>query len=191
MTEIPTLETQRLVLRGFRPSDKVPFVEAMAKDEFARTITREGRGLSPEEAWRSLAIVNGHWTLEGFGNWVVELKQTGQPIGRLGPFAPPGWPDFEVGWAIFPEHQRKGYAAEGAAAALVWCHEALGKDRVIHCILKGNAGSEGLAASLGSKRLRDWQPPWGGDVSIWETRWDDFTQSAPYKRHVAATGEKP
>jgi len=189
MSDIPVLETDRLILRGFRPSDTAPFTEAFAKEEFAATITREMRALSPEEAWRAMAVVNGSWSLNGFGNWVVTLKETGQPIGRLGPFSPPGWPDFEVGWAIFPEFHRRGYGAEGAAAALVWCKEALGKGRVTHCILKGNSGSEGLARSLGAEPLRDWSPPWGGDVTIWETRWERFVESAPYKRHVAASGD--
>ncbi|MXO65726.1 GNAT family N-acetyltransferase [Altericroceibacterium endophyticum] len=189
MFTIPVLETERLTLRGFQPSDKQPFVEAMGKDEFARTITREGRGLSPDEAWRAMAMVNGSWSLDGFGNWVVELRETGQPIGRLGPFSPPGWPGFEVGWAIFPEFQRRGYAAEGVAAALIWCQEVLGRDPIIHCILKGNAGSEALAARLGAEPVRDWQPPWGGDVTIWETRREAFIQSIPYQRHIAASGE--
>ena len=180
MTTIPVLETQRLILRGFQPSDTEPFIAAMAQDDFARTITREARGLARDEAWRSMAMVNGSWSLDGFGNWVVTLKETGEPIGRLGPFAPPGWPDFEVGWAIFPEHQRKGYAVEGAVAAIEWCKQALGHERLIHCILKGNAGSERTAAALGSAPLRDWSPPWGGDVTIWETRWENFAQSRPY-----------
>src|SRR4051812_28958145 len=125
MSEIPVLETERLILRGFCPADTEAFIAALAKDEFARTITREGRGLDRAEAWRAMAGVNGSWSLDGFGNWVVVEKASAQPIGRLGPFAPPGWPDFEIGWAIFPEFQRKGYAVEGAAAAVIWCHEAL------------------------------------------------------------------
>ncbi len=184
MTAIPVLETERLVLRGFQPSDREPFMAALAKDEFARTISREGRALNREEAWRSMALVNGSWSLDGFGNWVVTLRETGEPIGRLGPFAPPGWPDFEVGWAIFPEHQRRGYAVEGAAAALVWCKEALGHTRVVHCILKGNEGSERTAAALGSRPVRDWTPPWGGDLTFWETRWDKFVRSGPYSRLI-------
>lgn len=185
MADIPVVETERLLLRGFQPSDREPFMEALAKDEFARTISREGRGLTREEAWRSMAMINGSWSLEGFGNWVVTLKETGETIGRLGPFAPPGWPGFEVGWAIFPEHQRRGYAVEGAAAALVWCKEALGHDLVMHCILKGNAGSEKTAAALGSRPERDWSPPWGGDVTIWYTHWDEFTRSMPYRQLMA------
>ncbi|RKF20518.1 N-acetyltransferase [Altericroceibacterium spongiae] len=186
MSAIPVLETERLRLREFRPSDKDAFIAAFAKEKFASTITREGRALSQEEAWRNLALVNGSWSLEGFGNFVVELKETGAPIGRLGPFSPPGWPGFEVGWAIFPEYHRRGYAAEGAAAALIWCKEALHRDRVIHCVLKGNTASERLALSLGARHIRDWQPPWGGDVSVFETRWERFIVSQPYQRHIAA-----
>ena len=184
MSAIPVLETERLILRGFQPSDTEAFVANFAKDAFASTITREMRALTREEAWRNMAVVNGSWSLSGFGNWVAVLKETGEPIGRLGPFCPPGWPSFEIGWAIFPEFHRKGYGKEGAAAALIWCHEELGKDLVSHCILKGNAGSEGLARSLGSAPARDWTPPWGGDVTIWETPWENFIDSVPYKRHM-------
>lgn len=186
MTDIPVLETRRLILRGHEPRDTEPFIAAMARDEFASTITREGRGLDRTEAWRNLALVNGSWSMGGFGNWVVEEKESGFAVGRLGPFSPPGWPDFEIGWAIFPEHWRKGYGAEGAAAAMIWCREALGRDYVIHCILDSNVASQRLAQSLGAKRIRDWSPPWGGEVGIWETRWERFVESEPYRRHVAA-----
>lgn len=185
MSDVPTLETERLILRGFRPDDTEPFIAAMAKAEFASTITREGRALDRTEAWRNLATVNGSWSLCGFGNWVVVEKTTGLPVGRLGPFAPPGWPDFEIGWAIFPEHWRKGYGQEGAAAAMVWVRETLGRDYVIHCILPTNIASQKLARSLGSELEGTWGPPWGGEVGIWRTRWDRFVETDAYRRQVA------
>lgn len=191
MTDIPILETRRLILRGHRPDDTEAFIEAMGKDEFAGTITREGRALDRSEAWRNLSLVNGSWSMEGFGNWVVEEKATGRPVGRLGPFSPPGWPDFEVGWAIFPEYWRKGYGAEAAAAAMIWVHDALSRAYVIHCILHDNVASQRLAQSLGARLVRDWSAPWGGEVGIWETTWDRFTRSEPYRRHVAATSKHP
>ncbi len=191
MSDVPVLETQRLILRGHRPADTGRFLQAMAVDEFARHITREGRGLAPHEAWRSIAMIAGCWPLFGFGNWVVELKETGEPIGRIGPFEPPGWPAFEVGWAIFPEYQRQGYAREGAAAAMIWCHDVLRRDPIYHCIHQGNLGSEGVARSLGAEPVRDLEPSAIGPVRLWETPWERFTQSDPYQRHVAAMGEKP
>lgn len=188
MTDIPVIETERLILRGHRPSDTEDFIAAMADNDFARRITREGRGLTREEAWRNLSLVNGSWSMSGFGNWVAEEKASGRPIGRLGPFSPPGWPDFEIGWAIFPEFQRRGFGSEGAAAAMVWCREALDRDYVIHCILMDNEPSQKLAEGLGGRFERKWEPPWGGDVGVWKTTWEAFTESAPYKRHIANSG---
>jgi RimJ/RimL family protein N-acetyltransferase len=191
MTDIPVLETERLILRGHRPSDTELFVAAMADDAFARHITREGRGLDPYEAWRSTSVMAGSWSLDGFGNWVAELKATGEVIGRVGPYAPPGWPGFEVGWAIFPAYQRRGYAREGAAAAMIWCHEALGKDPIYHCIHEGNLASEAVAKSLGAELVGDLPPSAIGPVRLWQTPWERFVESDPYTRHVAACGEKP
>jgi len=182
----PTIETPRLILRDIRPQDVEPYMAALARDDFARFITREGRGLDRAEAWRTTALVAGSWALCGFGNWAVVEKASGALIGRLGPWMPEGWPDFEIGWAIFPEYQRRGYASEGVAAAIRWSHDALGRDVFTHCILDENEPSQRLAASLGAERAGVWNPPWGGEVQRWETRWDRFITPPAYARLVAA-----
>lgn len=188
MSEIPVLETARLILRGFRPSDREPFMAALGKDEFAATITREGRALDRAEAWRACAVINGSWSLDGFGNWLVERKDSGEPIGRVGPISPPGWPGFEIGWAIFPEHQRQGFATEAAVAAMIWSHDVLGKDEVIHLIVESNLASLAVARALGAECGDTWTAPSGKEVHIWRTAWDRFVASAAYQRHVAASG---
>ena len=191
MTAIPTLETERLILREQRQADTGPLTAALAKDEFARFITRERRGLTQEEAWRGLAIVAGSWPVSGYGQWIVEERSTGAVVGRIGPWAPPGWPDFEIGWAIVPEHQGKGFAVEGAAAAVVWAHEALGRDYVIHLIDPLNAPSERVAAALGAEVTGIWDSPLAHGARIWTTRWDRFTATAAHVRYVAAVAARP
>jgi RimJ/RimL family protein N-acetyltransferase len=47
---VPTLHTPRLVLREHRPADTDALMRAYADDGFSRFITRQGRGLSPDEA---------------------------------------------------------------------------------------------------------------------------------------------
>src|SRR5690242_10446206 len=59
---------------------------------------------------RNSAIMAGHWVLLGFGMFVVEEKASGKFVGRVGPFFPPGWAGFEVGWGIAKEFRGKGYA---------------------------------------------------------------------------------
>jgi RimJ/RimL family protein N-acetyltransferase len=186
MTEIPTLRTARLLLRPQQSGDTEPLMTAFADDGFSRFITRERRGLTRAEAWRPIALVPGSWVVNGYGQWMAEERETGLPVGRLGPWHPEGWPDFEIGWSIFPQHQGKGYAVEGAAAALVWVREALGRDHVIHLIDPANTASEKVAAKLGATITGTWQIPDAGSVNIWTTRWESFTQTEGYANQLAA-----
>ena len=186
MTVPPTLHTKRLILRAQRPDDTEALMAAFADDDYSRFITREQRGLSRLEAWRPIALVPGMWAANGYGQWMVEERATGLPVGRLGPWAPEGWPDFEIGWSIFPAHQGKGYAAEGAAAAMIWARETLGRDHVIHLIDPANIASEQVARKLGAAITGSWDTPLGGTVNIWTTRWESFTQTEVYANHMAA-----
>ncbi len=187
---IPTLRTDRLILRPQAPGDTEALIAAFADDEFSRFITREGRGLTREEAWRPLTMVAGSWAVRGFGQWMVEEASSGLAVGRLGPWQPEGWPDFEIGWTIFPGHQGKGYAVEGAVAAMIWSRETLGRDHVIHLIDPANKGSERVASAIGAEPSGSWSIPAGGPVTIWTTRWDRFTATPAYQRHVAAASQR-
>ena len=191
MSGVPTIETERLILRGQRPEDTEALMAAFADDDYSRFITREGRGLSREQAWRPIALVPGHWAVSGYGQWVVEERASGLPVGRLGPWHPAGWPDFEIGWSIFPGHQGKGYATEGSAAAFVWVHETLGRDHVIHLIDPENGASERVARALGAEKTGTWDSPLGQGVNVWTTRWERFTATDAYRRHVAAAAARP
>jgi RimJ/RimL family protein N-acetyltransferase len=187
MTEIPTLQTQRLILRGQRPSDTEALTTAFADHNFSRFITYEKRGLDRVEAWRPIALGAGSWAVRGFGQWIVEERKTGLPVGRIGPWMPEGWPDFEIGWSVFPQHQGKGYAVEAATAAMIWAHEALDRDYVIHLIDPANSASQRVAIALGAERTGLWQVPTGEEVPIWTTRWDRFVETEAYRRHLAAS----
>jgi RimJ/RimL family protein N-acetyltransferase len=106
------------------------------------------------EAWRNMAMAMGHWAIRGYGFFSLESKETGEWVGRVGPWRPEGWPGREVGWTISPDHTRKGYATEAARASLDYAFETLGWTEVIHVILEGNAPSIAVAEKLGSRLLR-------------------------------------
>ena len=143
----PTLETDRLILRPPQEADLDGWAAFMADEESARFVG----GVQPREvAWRFMATMTGSWALKGFGMFSVIEKASGRWVGRLGPWQPEGWPGTEVGWGILREHWGRGYATEGAAAAMDWAFEMLGWDDVIHCIDPANAGSIAVAERLGS-----------------------------------------
>ena len=59
----PTLETPRLILRGWRPGDVTPYAAMLADDATARFITAKGRGLTKAEAWNETVWLVGHWQI--------------------------------------------------------------------------------------------------------------------------------
>ena len=62
-----TLETERLVLRMFEARDFEAYA-AMCGDPEVMRFIGDGQPLAPPMAWRSLAMVVGHWSLRGY--WV-------------------------------------------------------------------------------------------------------------------------
>ncbi|HEY4218774.1 MAG TPA: GNAT family N-acetyltransferase [Gemmatimonadaceae bacterium] len=146
---IPELETPRLVMRAFRQSDFEAYAAMMSDPDVTRYLG-PGDPLNRIDAWRQLAMFAGHWQLKGFGLWAVEERSTGQFIGRIGCFEPEGWPAFEIGYTLARHAWRKGYASEGAAAALDYARNVLQREEITSVIMTGNVGSVAVATKLGA-----------------------------------------
>jgi RimJ/RimL family protein N-acetyltransferase len=162
----PTLETERLILRPPIEADLEAWAKFGADEEASRYI---GGLLSRAAAWRVMAVVTGAWSLRGLSMFSVIEKSTGDWVGRLGPWMPEGWPGTEVGWGIAREYWGKGYATEGASAAIDWAFDILGWTEVIHCIEAANTNSQAVAKRLGSTNLRQAMlpPPMSVMVDCW------------------------
>jgi RimJ/RimL family protein N-acetyltransferase len=164
--EIPRLETERLILRGFTEEDVAAMQQVHAEEEVTRYLGTEPFTL--DDAWRFVALMLGHWELRGFGMFVVEAKDGTGVVGRIGPWQPAEWPGFELGYALGREHWGHGYAKEAVEACLVFSREVLGQERVVSCIDPANANSQRVARALGAQisgqaLLRGRHP-----VDVWE-----------------------
>jgi RimJ/RimL family protein N-acetyltransferase len=125
---------------------------AFLEDEVA---TKYIGGAQPRPtAWRTFMCMCGAWSMTGVAMFSVIEKASGQWVGRLGPWYPDGWPEPEVGWGIARKHWGKGYASEGASAAMDYAFDVLGWSHAIHCIDEQNLASQGVAKRLGSSYLR-------------------------------------
>jgi len=150
LSPVPELETERLRLRGWRDEDTEDWAGLCADDEVMRSLGREG-GLSPGDAWREMAALAGHWVLKGYGHWALELRETGELVGRAGLFQPPDWPALELGWTVARPHWGKGYAGEAARAAMDWARDELGASHLISLIPDDNHRSQRVAEKLGMR----------------------------------------
>jgi RimJ/RimL family protein N-acetyltransferase len=146
---IPQLNTDRLLLREFALDDFETYAAMMAQPEVARYLM-DGRPLSRNEAWRQMAMFIGHWALRGFGLWAVEEHATGRFIGRIGCLELEGFPAFEIAYTLTRSAWGRGYAREGAAAALKYARETLGRKVITSIIRPANTGSIRVAQSLGA-----------------------------------------
>jgi RimJ/RimL family protein N-acetyltransferase len=144
---IPRLETERLLLRGFEERDLDAYAGFTADGEVMRYM---GRGpFDRSEAWREIAFFLGHFELRGYTHWALELRETGELVGRCGPYFPEGWPALEIGWLLGREHWGKGYATEAAAAAHAYAWRELRPERLVSLIAPDNHRSARVARRLG------------------------------------------
>lgn len=144
---MPTIETERLVLRGWFPDDFPVIEELFGNEENARYI---GGVKEPWEAWRHTAMFFGHYHMRGYTTFAVETKDTGDCIGCIGPWYPGYWPEPEIGYSLISGAQGKGYATEAAAASLSFAYTTLGWTTAISCIDARNEGSKSVARKLGA-----------------------------------------
>lgn len=148
--EIPTLHTERLVLRAFRAGDWDRFAMMESNPEVRRY--RGGNLLSREEAWTSMQLLLGQWALRGYGAFALTERSSNRFIGFAGVLHPVDWPEPELSYSLDRPYWGQGFAVEAAAAARDWAFSACGMERLASFILPDNMRSTRVAGTLGAVR---------------------------------------
>ncbi len=163
MIDTPEIQTARLRLRPPSQAD-FPAEATFLASERARFV---GGPMNSEEAWRSLAMILGHWALRGYGFFAVEERDTGTYCGRVGPWFPEGWPEPEIGWTVSAGAEGRGIAREAAEAARCHAYDTLGWPTAISLIDPANTRSIALAERLGCHYERDFRHVRYGRIGVW------------------------
>lgn len=150
MSICPVIETERLLLRPFRETDVGAYLRVIDAPPVRRSHRTTGP-VTAYDAWSQMAMFLGQWELRGSGQWAVEVRETGELIGRAGGHWPPreGWPGLEIGWTLHPDHWGHGFATEAGRASVEWAFENHDVEQLYSTILVDNHASQAVAGRLG------------------------------------------
>lgn len=149
MSDLDLLETERLVLSGWR-TDQIDDLYRLHGDPVvARYLTEHGRPWSKDEMDTALA----HWIAlferQKMGKLRVTRKSDGVLVGRcgFGVYGPEETP--EIGYSLFPEFWGNGYVFEAASALRDWYWTATERDHFIGIADVQNENSLKVLRKLG------------------------------------------
>lgn len=157
----PLMQTERLRLRRMHLADASYLLEQLNQPSFIRNIgDRKVRTL--EDARRYLQDrVLASYERHGFGMYVVELRNTGEPVGMAGLVKRDSLEDVDIGYALLERHWGQGYAIEATTAVLAHARGELGLARVVAITEPDNAGSQAVLRKLGLRFVRVLELPEG------------------------------
>ncbi len=145
------LETERLALRKLSTDDAEFILVLLNEPSFLRYIGDKGvRNLDDARQYILTGPVESY-ERNGFGLYLVELKETKLPLGMCGLVKRDGLTDADVGFAFFPAYWSKGYAVESAAAVLAYGRNVLGLQRILGITLPDNQSSINVLKKIGLK----------------------------------------
>ena len=147
------LETERLVLRHWRPEDRVPFAALNADPEVRRYFPSVlDRATSDAEADRHAERLDRR----GWGLWAVGVGGGDPFIGFIGLnevlFEAPFNPSVEIGWRLARSAWGRGYATEGARAVVDHAFDVVGLDEILSFTAVANAPSRRVMEKIGMTR---------------------------------------
>ena len=152
------LQTERLRLRHMTPDD-AEFMLGLLNDPGWHRFIGD-RGIRTVDGARE-HILKGPVAMVarlGFGFYLVERKEDGQPLGLCGLAKRDFLDDVDIGYAFLPEYGGQGYAFEAAQGVLAHARE-LGLTRLVATVVPDNGASIRLLEKLGLRFERTFQAP--------------------------------
>jgi RimJ/RimL family protein N-acetyltransferase len=140
------IETERLLLRMFRPDD-LDELACLFDDPDVMRFVEDGKPRGRDEADKALRSILKHWERYRFGRWAVVDRSTREFVGFGGLRSLSGTP--EVVYHMATAHWGKGLATELARASLRFGFEEHCFDRIVAIAKPLNAGSIHVMEKLG------------------------------------------
>jgi len=150
-TRIPTLETDRLILRRMQLSDADDMFEYAHRADVTKHLTWDPH---PDIMYTReyLAYVGTHYTAGDFFDWAVVERESGRMIGTC------GFTRFhcesdsaEIGYVLNPTYWGRGIATEAVGAVIRFGFQKLELNRIEAKFMEGNEASRRVMEKNGMK----------------------------------------
>ena len=186
------IETSRLVIRTFSMDD-LAVIHRILDQAFGDGSKADvPEALRERQSWLQWTILNQEWLPKlhqpAYGDRAITLKAGGAVIGAIGyvplldvyeqipalntSATPSKYSIPEVGlfWAVDPEHQRQGYAAEAAQAMITFAFQQMRLRRLLATTEYENIASQSVMRKIGMQITRNPlpEPPWLQVVGVLE-----------------------
>ena len=145
-------ETERLILRPFDEEDADAVFEMRSDEDVMRFIRpiQTNRG----ETMNWIRMLSEKWDTENIGFCAVVEKETKNFAGWCGLWRLKETGEFEVGYAIAKNFQRKGYATEATRRILDYGFNELDLKKIVAVAYPENEASQNVMKRLGMKYVK-------------------------------------
>lgn len=153
------LETENLRLRELKTDDTSFIIELVNSPGWIKYIG--DRNIKTTEQAKDY-LENGpmkSYKANGFGLWLVETRDTKNPIGMCGLLRRDYLDHPDIGFAFLPEFIGKGFGFEAAAATLALAKGKLNLLSVCAITMPTNRSSINLLEKLGLKFMKSFSSP--------------------------------
>ena len=150
-SDIPTLKTDRLILRGMRVTDAEDMYRYAKREDVTRFLLWSPHP-TPHYTEDYLRYLQGRYALGEFYDWAVVERDSGRMIGTCG-FTRFDLPHGcgELGYVLNPEYHGRGCGTEAAEQVLRFGFETLELHRIEAKFMQGNDASRHVMEKLGMR----------------------------------------
>ena len=147
------IETERLILRTWKKEDEDEYYRINQDPKVLEFL----RGpLTMQQVKDFINFVNQQFEKIGYTLWAAEEKSSGKLMGFIGldplKWEAPFGPCVEIGWRLGSEFWGKGYATEGAKAALDYGFNKCGLNEIVSFTVPANIRSLRIMEKIGMHR---------------------------------------
>lgn len=148
-SKIPTIETERLILRAMSTRDSADMFDYSSRGELTKYLLWSPHN-TVNYTREYLSYIEKRYKVGDFYDWAVVEKESGRMIGTCG-FTSIDLSNRrgEIGYVLNPDFHRRGYAPEAARAVVEFGFAKLDLNRIEARFMEGNEPSRRVAEKIG------------------------------------------